>query len=279
MKTSILLVSLGIVLIAGTISYLNRRRQTPVEPVATAPAQAGRFEPSLEAEHPGEDAIQDALPHAEEPAKQTVITSPSVEPATVPATNAAPAPTPFSRAIDTLVSPQGNFGQKQAAWKQLRDAGQLNRAIEALRQGATTNPDSAAYPAALGQAQLYQAGVVAQKGGAINEMGILGMQADQNFDAALKLDPANWEAQFFKAAAMAHWPLELNKGDEVIQRLSALIDQQGTLPVEPQFAQTYILLGDQYEKMGKTDYAAATWQLGAMKFPGDPTLQKKIAGR
>ena len=110
-------------------------------------------------------------------------------------------------------------------------------------------------------------------------MGILGMQADQNFDAALKLDPANWEAQFFKAAAMSHWPLELNKGEEVIQRLSHLIDQQEAMSPRPQFAQTYVLLGDQYQKMGKPDYAAATWQLGAAKFPGDSTLQQKISGQ
>jgi hypothetical protein len=74
----------------------------------------------------------------------------------------------------------------------------MTQAIEALRQGAEDNPTSAAYPAALGQAQLYRAGEVASNGGTISEMGILGMQADQSFDAALKLDAANWEAQFFK---------------------------------------------------------------------------------
>jgi tetratricopeptide (TPR) repeat protein len=109
-------------------------------------------------------------------------------------------------------------------------------------------------------------------------MGILGMQADQNFDAALNLDPANWEAQFFKAAAMSHWPLELNKGEEVIQRLSSLIDHQDTLLPQPQFAQSYVVLGDQYLKMGQPDHAAATWQIGARKFPGHSELQRKITG-
>ncbi len=181
--------------------------------------------------------------------------------------------------MDTLISSQASFHQKQATWKQLRDAGQLDQAIEALKQGVADHPDSATHPAALGQAQLQKAGVVAQSGGAISEMGILGMQADQSFDAALKLDPANWEAQFFKAAAMSHWPLELNKGEEVIKRMSNLIDQQERMSPQPEFAQTYVLLGEQYQKMGKSDYAAATWQIGAEKFPANPALRQKNKGK
>jgi hypothetical protein len=72
--------------------------------------------------------------------------------------------------------------------------------------------------------------------------------------------------------------LELNKGAEVIQRLSSLVDQQDALLPQPQFAQTYVLLGDQYQKMGQHDHAAATWLIGARKFPGNPELQRKING-
>jgi hypothetical protein len=199
--------------------------------------------------------------------------------ATAPANDLKPAiASSLSQAVDTLVSPQASFQQKRAALKQLRDAGELDQAIELLKQGAANNPASAEYPAALGQVELQKAGVVSQNGGSINEMGILGMQADQSFDAALKLDPANWEAQFYKAAAMSYWPPELNKSPEIIQRLGALIDQQETMPPQPQFAQTYVLLGDQYQKAGQSDYAQQTWQLGAAQFPSDSTLQKKIAG-
>jgi len=183
---------------------------------------------------------------------------------------------PVARAVATLISSATSFQLKEEAWEQLRADGQLDQVIEALKQGATENPDSAAYPATLGQAQLRKAGVIAQGGGPLNEMGILGMQADQNFDQALKLDPSNWDAQFFKATAMSHWPLELNKGDEVIQRLSTLIAQQEAMPAMPQFAQTYVVLGDQYQKLGMPEYASATWILGAQTFPGDPTLQQRI---
>jgi tetratricopeptide (TPR) repeat protein len=117
---------------------------------------------------------------------------------------------------------------------------------------------------------------VVHASGNYNEVAILGMQADQSFDAALKLDPSNWEAQYYKAASLAYWPAEMNKGPEVIQRLSSLIDQQETMPPQPQFAQIYVLLGEQYQKAGQSDSAIQTWRRGAAKFPGDPTLQKKI---
>ena len=68
----------------------------------------------------------------------------------------------------------------------------------------------------------------------------------------------------------------MNKGPEVIQRLSSLIDQQETMPPQPQFAQIYVLLGEQYQKAGQPDNAIQTWRRGAAKFPGDPALQKKI---
>jgi hypothetical protein len=76
---------------------------------------------------------------------------------------------------------------------------------------------------------------------------------------------------------MSTWPAGLNEDPAVIQQLSGLIDQQETMPPQPQFAQTYLLLGEQYQKAGQLDYAEVTWQLGAQKFPNDSTLQNKIA--
>jgi hypothetical protein len=45
-----------------------------------------------------------------------------------------------------------------------------------------------------------------------------------------------------------------------------------------QFAQTYLLLGDQYQKAGQTANAQSTWQLGLTKFPNDPGLQGRLGG-
>ena len=49
------------------------------------------------------------------------------------------------------------------------------------------------------------------------------------------------------------------------------------MPSQPLFAQTYVLLGDEYQKLGQPDYAEQTWKLGAAKFPTDPALQKRLS--
>ena len=87
------------------------------------------------------------------------------------------------------------------------------------------------------------------------------------------------EAQFFKATELSYWPVDMNKAPEVVQRFSALIDQQETMASQPEFAQTYVFLGNEYQKIGQPETAAATWQIGLTKFPNDPTLQKKISGQ
>jgi tetratricopeptide (TPR) repeat protein len=106
---------------------------------------------------------------------------------------------------------------------------------------------------------------------------LLGVQADEDFNAALALDPTNWEAQFDKASALSHWPAGMNKGPEVIQRLSALITQQETMAPQPEFAQTYLLLGEQYQAAGQGEKAAQIWQQGAALFPLNPAFQPKLA--
>ena len=60
----------------------------------------------------------------------------------------------------------------------------VDQAISELEQSATAQPNLAEYPAALGQAYLQKAGSIQD----VREQGILGMKADQSFDAALALD-------------------------------------------------------------------------------------------
>jgi hypothetical protein len=51
------------------------------------------------------------------------------------------------------------------------------------------------------------------------------------------------------------------------------------MATQPEFAQTYLVLGNEYQKIGQPEKAIATWQLGAQKFPNEPALQKKISGQ
>jgi len=179
----------------------------------------------------------------------------------------------FSQPLQTLVSPQSSFAQKQAAWKQLRDSGQLDQAIAQLQQAVKDDPSVAQYSAVLGQAYLQKLGTTQD----IRQQAILAMQADQTFDQALTLDPNNWDARFYKAAALSHWPADLNKSQEVMQNLSTLIDQQETRTPQPEYAQSYVLLGDQYLKAGYPDDARQMWQRGAALFPQNEVLQNKLA--
>ena len=210
-----------------------------------------------------------------EPAAVTTPAEPPSAATQAPSTT-VPAPATLSplvaQAIANLVSPQAAFAQKQAAWQQLRDSGKLDQAITHLEQQVTANPKAAEYPATLGQAYLQKAGTIQD----LREQGILGMKADQNFEAALALDPSNWEARFWRATAMSYWPPELNKTQEVIENFLELVKLQEAQAQQPQFAQTYVLLGEQYQKNGYAEYATQVWQRGAQLFPGDPRLRDKL---
>jgi tetratricopeptide (TPR) repeat protein len=179
----------------------------------------------------------------------------------------------FAQAIQTLVLTQATFEQKQAAWKQLREAGQLDQAIGELEQRVASSPQSVDDMTSLGEAYWKKCAQIKD----IREQAILVMKADQTFDAALNLDPSNWEARYTKALAMSHWPQELNKGDEVIAQFTTLIQQQEAATQQPHFAQAYIRLGDQYQKAGNLEYASTVWQRGAAFFPDNTELKEKLA--
>jgi tetratricopeptide (TPR) repeat protein len=122
----------------------------------------------------------------------------------------------LASAVDTVTSPQTSFDQKQAVWNQLRMSGRLAETIATLERLAAGNPQDAQLRTALGEARLQKLRANLEVGGDKAEIPILGMQAERYFGQALALDPKNWEAQFAKAAAMSHWPAELNKLPEVI---------------------------------------------------------------
>jgi tetratricopeptide (TPR) repeat protein len=161
---------------------------------------------------------------------------------------------------------------------QLRQARELDGAISALKQLAAGNPGDATIQTSLGEVAIAKIKSVLETGGVDHsQVAALALQADQNFSEALKIDPTNWEAQFGKASALARWPTELNKGPEVIQQLSNLVTQQETMSAQPEFAQTYVLLGQQYQSAGQTEKAIQIWQQGAAKFPANPTLQMVLS--
>jgi tetratricopeptide (TPR) repeat protein len=241
----------------------------PVQTMQSQPPTGTSPAPSVEA----------VTTSKQEPAPAS--TDPAVVPAaatsTTPATESEAA-SPIHKAVDALLSAKTAL-EKHNLFQQLVQSGQIDQAIDELKQRAAVNPSDPEIPATLGEAQLNKVRALKEAGGELNEMGILAMQADQSFNAALKIDPQNWEAQFMKYSSMYYWPANPQMDNDVVQKLSSLIDQQQAVPVQPQFAQTYVVLGNEYQKIGQPDKAMATWQLGAQQFPNDPTLRKKVNGQ
>ncbi|HEX4351191.1 MAG TPA: hypothetical protein VH251_12425 [Verrucomicrobiae bacterium] len=257
---------------AGAIIYLSHQKASPPPTPVVQPAPPATTESVPNAETT--TASKPELPHGiQETAGESVGAAPSATPVV-----ASDNSNPVSKAVDGLLSAK-SAAEKHNLFQQLVQSGQIDQAIDELKQRAAANPNDPEIPTTLGEAQLNKVKALKDSGGDLNDMGILAMQADQSFNAALKIDPQNWEAQFMKCSSMYYWPANLQMDNDVVQRLSGLIDQQGTMPSQPQFAQTYVVLGNEYQKIGQPDKAMATWQLGAQQFPNDPTLQKKISGQ
>lgn len=261
MKTFLLLAvaALGV---AGAALWITR--QPTSTDVAPAPA-------------PLRVLVKGSAPSTEPPAESTPAPSVPTPPATAEAPKPDAAATLLVSTVDTLTSPQTTFGQKQALWNQLRASGQLAEVTAALERLAADNPQDAQVRTELGEAQLQKLRANIESGGDPTEIPILGMQADRYFSQALTLDPKNWEAQYMKAASLSRWPEGLNKRPEVIQRLSDLATQQDSMAPQPEFAQTYLILAQQYKLAGQPDKATETLRVGAIKFPGNTNFASALA--
>lgn len=255
-------------LIAGAIVYLDFQKTTTPRPVAEAPTS-----------QPVDPSPSDNIPA---PLPQAVMATQPAATVAVTATPAPPAATdvpenPIHTKVKELLSAKSG-DEKQKLFDELRKSGQLEAAIVDLKQMAMENPNDPEIPTTLGEADINEIRALKAEGGNCDQIGILAMQADQEFNSALQIDPKNWEAQFVKSSMMYYWPANPQMDNQVVQNLTSLIDQQETMPQDPNFAQTHVVLGNEYQKIGQQDKAVATWQLGAQEYPSDPTLQKKLAG-
>jgi tetratricopeptide (TPR) repeat protein len=272
MRTNkILLSAVLLIAVAGIIFQAVRLHTSPAPAAAqsvAAPTPATTAARSQGAEQA--PAATSASVHDED---NNNAAPPSIAAAAAPAAEAkSAADEVFDQSLDLLVSPQASLQQKQAVWNQLRNTGQLGHAIAALEERQQADPTSAEIPTQLGMAYLLNISATSD----VREQGIGGMKADMSFDAALKLDPTNWEAQFFKASALTHWPDSMNTGPQVIQRFTTLIQQQEAQPPRPEFVQSYVLLGDQYQKSGQPDAARQAWGRGLSLFPTSQTLSQRL---
>jgi hypothetical protein len=262
------------VAIVGAIAYLDWPKAKPaVAPVAAASsAQDSNQSPSDQAAMPKPlSVVAQSVPVQ---AQGDASTPPVANTAVTTLDNSTNVIHKLAKALLTAKS----AAEKHALFEQLRKDNQLEAVIADLKQQATEDPNNPEIPTTIGEAQLNQIRALKESGNdSMSQMGILAMQADQEFDAALKIDPNNWEAQFVKSSSMYYWPSSPQVDNQEVQQLTHLIDQQGNMPSSPEFAQTYLLLGNEYQKLGQSDKALATWQLGMQEFPNNSDLQKKLA--
>jgi tetratricopeptide (TPR) repeat protein len=259
--------------IVGALVYLNN--QKPAPPVPSPVVDSTPSQPTAN------EMEKMSGPKTETPSPAAVETAPT-QVATSNPMVANVKPDDSTNLIHKLVADllaAKNGAQKHELLQQLIKSGQMDAAIAELKQRAGDNSNDPEIPTTLGEAQLNQAGAIHAAGGDVNEQGILAMQADQSFNAALKIDPQNFEAQLLKSIAMSYWPADPARDAQVVQTFSSLIDRQENMPSQPDFAQAYIYLGNEYQKIGQSEQAQATWQLGLQKFPDNQTLQAKLNGQ
>jgi tetratricopeptide (TPR) repeat protein len=167
---------------------------------------------------------------------------------------------------------EGRPGDAWGRFQRARELGILDDAIAEAEKYAAAHPAEADPQIALAAA--YTVKLMATPDGM--ERGTWAMKALGCYDAALKVDPENWDAQFSRGVNLSRWPAFLGKQPEAIQAFERLIEQQSRTAPEPKFAQTYYQLGNTYREAGNVEKAREVFRKGAALFPDDKTLREQV---
>lgn len=154
-------------------------------------------------------------------------------------------------------------------YKRLHAAGKMDALLEELEQSAQQNPKDPQAQMDLGNACLAYLQMDQSKWQ-------LSTTADESFDRVLAIDENHWQARFTKAVSYTFWPDFLGKKKEAIAHFERLADQQATRPQRPEYAQTYLFLGNLLEQRGEADRAREIWQRGLRLHPDDTGLRGKL---
>ncbi len=173
-----------------------------------------------------------------------------------------------------LLDPSLSRDEKEKLWKEARDSGMLDALVAEFEARAAANPNDPKLRVDLGEAYLQKIFAAGSNG---PEAGLWATKADKAFDAALELDPHQWQGRFDKAVSLSFWPPIFGKQAEAIHNFEILLDEQAALPKSAGFAQTHLLLGNLYLQSGNSAKAKEVWQAGLALFPDDAALAQKLA--
>ncbi|MBK6938619.1 MAG: hypothetical protein IPH13_00220 [Planctomycetes bacterium] len=221
-----------------------------------------------------ERAEQRAQAQATADAQRKADVAPTAKPAVDAQADGAMTEAELAGVIGELIGSGTDWDTKEALWAKIKAAGQLDAAIAQIEELVGDDPENADLQTDLGGAYLQKLFTVTED----PQKGVWALKADSAYDAALKVNPQHWTARFSKATSLAFWPPIFGKQGEAISNFETLVTQQeasGTS--KPEYAQTYVFLGNLYELQGKTDKAKEIWNKGAGKFPGSAELKGKVA--
>jgi tetratricopeptide (TPR) repeat protein len=186
---------------------------------------------------------------------------------------AAPTKLDLDEALVRLSDPRTPYRESEKLWGRIASAGRLDEAISVLKGRVEEAPRDADRQAQLGTAYIQKL----VHGASDKEKATLARSADQAFDAALLADPHHWQARFQKGVSLSFWPPIFGKQAEAVKQLELLRDEQESSAQRPEFAQTYLFLGNLHLQSGSRDKAVEVWRRGLELFPQSEELRQRSA--
>jgi tetratricopeptide (TPR) repeat protein len=158
-------------------------------------------------------------------------------------------------------------------WQAAHEAGRTQELILALEQAARLDPKNVALQYELGYGYLMPITLGEVSG---MEAGTWSVKADKAFDAVLALDENHWDARFSKAVSYSFWPPLFGKQQAAIDHFEILVAKQSAMPQRPEFAETYLFLGNMYQQTGNGEKAKEAWNQGLAAFPNHAELRQRL---
>ena len=170
--------------------------------------------------------------------------------------------------IRGLFDPNLDDAEKARIWEELREGGHVEAAVAEFERRAQAAPFDSMAQTELGWAYFQK--MVTTGGGP--EAGKWGIRGGDSLAHALELDETNWDARFSLALHLSYADM---RGDS-IRHLEVLLEQQPNRLAQSKHASAYLLLGNLYMDMGRTDAAKRIWSDGLRMFPNDEALRARL---
>jgi tetratricopeptide (TPR) repeat protein len=159
-----------------------------------------------------------------------------------------------------------------AHFQKAKDLGVLDQALAEMEKYAAAHPDDPDAQVDLGGAYIVK--LMAVPDGM--ERGTWSMKSLNACEAALKIEPEHWSAQYMKGMNLSQWPAFLGRQPEAIRTFEKLIEQQERSAPDPKFTQTYYQLGNTYRAAGNLEKARKVFARGLEIFPEDKQLKEQV---